>query len=191
MHRPGSVHSLPIIVFIPGSTLKFLGLRKPLGWRKGHEAWTGSTEPCGRIQADTGVAKATSGPSMQGPSKLQGWKQGLASQKEHRYHSPMCQVGLQAPRTFQNRQICWSSGLPVGVSTLVQNPQCFPCVLAWALSWKPDPRTSSRTPSSNWNWRPKRVWSLGGPGLQEDSWKAPIPCLLVMLSSFWSYLGAC
>ncbi len=29
----------------------------------------------------------------------------------------MCQVGLQTPRTFQNRQIGWSSGLPVGAST--------------------------------------------------------------------------
>jgi len=59
------------------------------------------------------VAKKVSRPPTQGPSKLQGWKQGLASQKEHCYHSPMCQVGLQAPRTFQNRQIGWSSGLPV------------------------------------------------------------------------------
>jgi hypothetical protein len=50
--------------------------------------------------------------------------------KKHCYHSPMCQVGLQTPRTFQNRQIGWSSGLPVGASTLVQNPQCFPCLLA-------------------------------------------------------------
>ncbi len=101
--------------------------------------------------------------------------QGLASQKEHCYHSPMCQVGLQAPRTFQNRQIGWSSGLSVGASTPVQNPQCFPCFLAWALSWKPDLRTSSRTPSSSRNWRPRRVWSSGGLGLQENSWKAPIP----------------
>jgi hypothetical protein len=67
---------------------------------------------------------------MQGPSKLQGWRQGLASQKEHYYHSLMCQVGLQAPRTFQNRQIGWSNGLLVGASTPVQNPQCFPCLLA-------------------------------------------------------------
>jgi hypothetical protein len=34
----------------------------------------------------------------------------------------MCQVGLQTPRTFQNRQIGWSSGLLVGASTPVQNP---------------------------------------------------------------------
>jgi len=33
-------------------------------------------------------------------------RQGLASQKEHCYHSPMCQVGLQTPWTFQNRQTC-------------------------------------------------------------------------------------
>jgi len=33
-------------------------------------------------------------------------RQGLASQKEHCYHSPMCQVGLQMPWTFQNRQTC-------------------------------------------------------------------------------------
>jgi hypothetical protein len=37
----------------------------------------------------------------------------------------------------------------------------------------------------------RRVWSSGGPGLQEDSWKAPVPCLLARLPSFWSYLGAC
>ncbi len=42
----------------------------------------------------TQEAKETSRPPMQGPSKLQGWRQGPASQKEHCYHSPMCQVGL-------------------------------------------------------------------------------------------------
>jgi len=136
------------------------------------------------------MAKEVSKSSTQGPSKLQGWRQGLASQKEHCYHSPMCQVGLQAPWTFQNYQTCRSSGLPVGASTLVQDPWCFPCLLAWALSWKLDPRTSSKTPSSSWNWRSRRVWSSGGLGLQEDSWKAPIPCLLARLPSFWSYLGA-
>ncbi len=136
------------------------------------------------------MAKETSRPPTQGLSKLQGWRQGLASQKEHCYHSPMCQVGLQAPRTFQNHQIGWFSGLPVGASTPVQNPQCFPCLPAWALSWQPNPRTSSRTPSSSRNWRPRRVWSSGGLGLQEDSWKAPVPCLLARLSSFWSYMGA-
>jgi len=136
------------------------------------------------------MAKEASRPPTQGPSKLQGWRQGLASQKEHCYHSPMCQIGLQAPWTFQNRQTCWSSGLPVGTSTPVQDPQCFPCLLAWDLSWKLDPRTSSRTPSSSRNWRPRRIWSSRGPGLQEDSWKAPVPCFLARLPSFWSYLGA-
>ncbi len=80
-----------------------------------------------RLQASGELQDKT---SFIDPSKLQGWKQGLASQKEHCYHSPMCQVGLQVPRTFQNRQIGWSSGLPVRASTPVQNPQCFPCLLA-------------------------------------------------------------
>jgi hypothetical protein len=102
----------------------------PSAERKGHEAWIGSTKPYGRTQANTRVAKEVSRPSTQGPSKLQGWRQGLASQKKHCYHLPMCQVGLQTPQTFQNRQIGWSSGLPVGASTPVQNPQCFPCLLA-------------------------------------------------------------
>jgi len=43
------------------------------------------------------MVKEASRPPTQGPSKLQGWKQGLASHEEHCYHSPMCQVGLQAP----------------------------------------------------------------------------------------------
>jgi len=30
----------------------------------------------------------------------------------------------------QECQIGWSNGLPVGASTPVQNPQCFPCLLA-------------------------------------------------------------
>jgi len=63
-------------------------------------------DPYGKAQADTRVAKEASRPPTQGPSKLQGWRQGLASHKKHCYHLPMCQVGLQAPWTFQNCQTC-------------------------------------------------------------------------------------
>jgi hypothetical protein len=79
MHRPGLVHSSPITVSSQVQPWNSWGLRKPLGWRKGHEAWTGSTEPYGKTQANTRVAKEASRLPTQGPSKLQGWRQGLAS----------------------------------------------------------------------------------------------------------------
>jgi len=43
---------------------------------------------------------------------------------------PCAKLDYKRLGPFKNRQIGWSSGLPIGASTPVQNPQCFPCLPA-------------------------------------------------------------
>jgi len=42
--------------------------------------------------SDDNGNEATDSEQKKQQTKFQGWRQGLASQKEHCYHSPMCQV---------------------------------------------------------------------------------------------------